>query len=302
MHFPLWLILPLWPLWAWPVTLPLTVGLIWLAVRYRGWRRWVGLTIIAIMVVPLLSVAGFVAVFSAQNSARRQAEHASTHSVMERETTLDGVTLPVGTEMRWTNATQTQWASASFLGTIEFHGLPVRRMINQRPGWSLTLAEPRRIGGWNCAATEVALTAEGDLLSCRLSDAATWQGWSLPARTGVTLRRTERTLTAELPDGARIEAAGTRRSLPSGATLNEDGSPATAFYRTDEQLEVAGVSLWQQITWTYDPATFGQGRNRPPITVRGMRAATEGMIRPDGTSQMWEWVVVDVVTGSVQGR
>lgn len=299
MHLPLWLVIPLLPTMLWPITVPLVLGLTWLAVRSRGRIRWFAIAVIAILVGPTLLFFGlFIAKGESPREAQLRAERAGLESVLEREMTLDGITLPAGTRMGWTNASHTRWDSASFRRPLDFHGLPLRSMTRVAAGWYVSLAGPRRIEDWDCAEENVIVTGDGELVACRLSRDVTWKGWDLPRLAIVTLNRTERTIVVDLPYVGRVEGREPGPSLPSPATLNDDGSPSSASYARDDPSRVAPVPLWGGVSWIYDPATLGQGRNRAPLALQGM---TDAPVSPEagGTGRGWERVVVTVATGVI---
>ena len=54
-----------------------------------------------------------------------------------------------------------------------------------------------------------------------------------------------------------------------GFAFNADGSLDRFYFEPKDPLVVAGRRLWNTVQWSYDPASFGQGRRRRPVTVRG---------------------------------
>ncbi|WP_376099877.1 hypothetical protein ACE7GA_12605 [Roseomonas sp. CCTCC AB2023176] len=272
MHIPPWLAYPFLPIYLWPITLPLLVVLLWLAVRFRGRRRWFSLAGMAILIVPPLLEFGFLLVFGMQSEAQLRAERTRTESVLVQEATFDGMTFPAGTHVTWSTPAHTHWTSASFPQPVKFHGLSLRGITRQAGTWYVRLAAPTQISGWDCSENAVVVNSEGELVTCGLSRTMVWKGWALPALAQITPDPERGTVEISIAPGARAdEAQGIGRPLPQVATLNEDGSLARAYVRREAPLRVAGVPLWANVTWHYDPATHGQGVDRPAIAVEGKR-------------------------------
>jgi hypothetical protein len=300
MHLLLWLLLPFVPATFWPVTVPLLIVLIVLAVKGRGLRRWLFVAGAAAIVAPPLLGFGLFMVLEVQGRAERRAEYARTHSVLEQDTMLDNITFPAGTEIAWVGSSRTRWNEASLPRPLDFHGLPVRNITHALENWTVELAEPRRIGGWACGVHLVSVTGEGELRSCSLSETMTWNGWTLPPLTTIDVHRTEETVDVTVaPYAEAVEGQEIGRTLPGSVTLNDDGSLARAFFERRAPFLAAAVPLWGILTWRYNPATRGQGRNRSAIAVEG-RTRASAPTSPDGREE--EPVVVHLPDGTVTRR
>lgn len=57
--------------------------------------------------------------------------------------------------------------------------------------------------------------------------------------------------------------------MPWIIAFHEDGSPLESTYDRAAPYPVAGQELSGDVRWEYDPATYGMGRDRPPVSVTG---------------------------------
>lgn len=121
------------------------------------------------------------------------------------------------------------------------------------------------------------LSFTGHLESCRLATRQAWHGWPIPAGSLLDLG-TAGKVGLVLPTGASMVAPeiGHDITATGGFTLNADGSLDHLYFEDDDPLVVVGRRLWNTVQWTYDPATYGQGRRRRVQTVRGTQILVSG--------------------------
>lgn len=201
--------------------------------------------------------------------ARFQAEYTRTHTVLTAETTIDGIALPAGTEVTWEDASRARLAAASLPRPADVLGVEADYVGRRgEDGWTVHMTGPRVLDGWPCDGFSVSLGRDGRLHSCMLSRPVEWNGWTLPAQTGVTPRPAERKLGLFFAYDATVAYPGIERPLPRAqeVSVNDDGSLDAAYF-LPEPLVLRGVALKRVVEWRYDPATYGMGRDRPPVAV-----------------------------------
>lgn len=204
---------------------------------------------------------------------RQRVEHARTHTVLNKPQVLDGVLFPAGAEIAWADSSHRRMAGASLPRAAEILG--VRTTYLRRDGeggWIIAMLDARELDSWPCAKGQVQLTAAGRLQDCVLSGTPSWQGWTLPERTSVSplpsINAVRLTLPFRSPLDMPLESPVVGR-LPWAIVLNDDGSPSAAGYDREAPHRVTGQELAGDVRWEYDPATYGMGRERPPVTVEG---------------------------------
>ena len=114
---------------------------------------------------------------------------------------------------------------------------------------------------------------------CALSRATSWQGWTLPERTMVNPVPSVRAVRLTINTPTRLDMpleSPVVGLLPASVMVNDDGSPSGAGYERDVPHLVAGQRLADDVRWHYDPATYGMGRERPPVAVSGFVHPPDG--------------------------
>lgn len=233
----------------------------------------------ALLGPPLLGFSAFVA-DEALSRWRHRVEWNRTHATLAQPLTVDGAVLPAGAEVEWDYPSQSRVAGAHLPQPVEILGVRTVHLYRDGDGgWIIYALEPRELDGWSCAEGHVQLTAQGRLRGCALSRATSWRGWALPERTQVdpipSIRAVRLTLPYSTPLEMPLESPVVGR-LPWLVMLNDDGSPSDADYEPEAPYVIAGRKLSGDVRWQYDPATYGMGRERLPITVSGFVSVPDG--------------------------
>ncbi|TPG55972.1 hypothetical protein EAH89_13640 [Roseomonas nepalensis] len=204
---------------------------------------------------------------------QQRRETARITTVLERPQVLDGIPFPARTEIVWEDPSHRHVAAARLPLPAEILGVRATTLRRVSEGaWIVSLAEAREIDGWACVEGEVELTATGRLWDCELSGTPSWRGWTLPERTGVRPRPDIHQVWLTLPFASPLDmplASPVVGKLPWIVALNEDGSPFGARYAREAPYRVGGQEISGDVRWEYDPATYGMGRERPPVAVSG---------------------------------
>ena len=264
--------------------------LVTVALLNRGWVRGVALAA-ALPCLPVLALASWFGIERVQRNRATAAFEAKVRQVLDQDAVVDGLPLPRGTALRWQDVDHSQLDSAAPPEPVTLFGLRVT-WVHFAPddgGWDLQLTEPQLLDGWTCDKVGVRVSPVGRLRSCQLAAERHWHGWPIPAESFLDLAEPGKVGLA-MPTGASMPAPeiGHPITATGGFAFNDDGS-LDRFYFTDEDpLVVAGRRLWNTVQWSYDPATHGQGRQRPALTVRGYVASGADA----GTA-----VVIDLSTG-----
>lgn len=270
MHLPIWLAVLLAPAIFWPVTLVAAVGLGVLAAASRGRRR--ALAGLAAFLLALPGLAGaWYAVENRRDEARRSAEDARRQTVLAADTVIEGLPLPARTTVTWREDEHRTFVRADFPRPTEILGVPATSVQRADGGWSVETTAAREIGGWSCWAGTLTIALDGSLRSCSLDRPASWRGWTFPVHTHIHPEATG-SIIAMLGGMPGPEAPEIGRRLPDVVAFNPDGSLATGTFDRASPVLVAGVPLWGEVRWRYDPATLGEGRTRPAIAVEGTRS------------------------------
>lgn len=269
-----------WPWWFlvlvvgvvnWPVVLGAAVPLLFVSVFMRGWVRWAAL----VAALPCLAVTG-VAAWWALGDRQRDAQlaefEARTHQTLEQYAVAGGLKLPAGTELRWSDVDHLHLQTASPPAPVLLFGVHVSWIswADDASGWDLQLAEPGTIDGWTCNLVGLRVSLDGKLRHCSLAAGRAWHGWPIPAGSLVDLTTPDK-VGLVLPTGTSMAAPeiGHRITDTGGFAFNADGSLDNFYFDAQDPLLVAGRRLWNTVQWTYEPATYGQGRHRHAIAVRG---------------------------------
>ena len=231
-----------------------------------------GLAVLVLVALYLLADSAFTQ-GALLSRWQRRIEMARITTVLDRPEVLDGVLFPARTEIVWEDSSHRRVAAARLPSPGEILGVRatnLRRVVEG--GWIVSLAGASEIDGWACKDGEVELTAVGQLVDCELSGTPTWRGWDLPPRTSVRPRPDLREVWLTLPNVGAWDTpleSPVLGKLPWIIAFNEDGSPSRCSYGREAPYSVAGQELSGDVKWDYDPATYGVGRERPPVAVSG---------------------------------
>ncbi|MCR0983113.1 hypothetical protein [Roseomonas populi] len=204
---------------------------------------------------------------------QRRIEMARITTVLDRPQVINGFPLPAGTEVVWEDPSHRRPQAATLRTPTEILGVRATGLLRVvEGGWVVGLADAQEIDGWTCAKGEVELTTAGRLRNCELSGTPTWRGWRLPPHTSVQPRPELHQVWLQLdfafPLDKPLESPVVGR-MPWIIAFNEDGSPLESTYDREAPYRVAGQELSGDVRWDYDPATYGMGRERPPVAVSG---------------------------------
>ena len=242
---------------------------------------WLPLLQIAVWAAALAAaalVAFYLVVDNAFNGSllsrwQQRIEHARTHTVLDKPQMLDGVLFPAGAEIAWADRFHRRMTGASLRRPAEILGVRTTYLRRDKQGgWIIAMLDARELDCWPCAEGQIQLTAAGRLQDCVLSGTTSWQGWTLPERTSVnplpSINAVRLTLPFKSPLNMPLESPVVGR-LSRAIVLNDDGSPSVAGCDREAPCRVAGQELAGDVRWRYDPATYGMGRERPPVAVEG---------------------------------
>lgn len=204
---------------------------------------------------------------------QRSIEMARITTVLGRPQVLDGILFPARTEIVWEDPSHRRVAAARVNSPAEILGVRATSLRRVREGgWIVELAEASEIDGWPCSGGSVELTAAGRLRDCELLGTPTWRGWTLPLRTGVRPRPDIHQVWLTLPFAFPLDKpldSPVVGKLDWIIAFNDDGSPFGCRYSSEVPYRVAEQELSGDVKWEYDLATYGMGRERPPVTVSG---------------------------------
>ena len=271
LNIPLWFIVVFLGYQYWPVVLLLGALAVAAAVFARGALRIVA-GVAAALLLSELALALSLGLQDRREDAARDAYDRSLNAVLSAPRSIDGLALPPGTAVTWSDPSQTHLSQAVPPSPVSLFGLNVtsiQRTVDD--GWAMQLAGAQSVAGWTCEPDLVELYADGRLRRCSLATAREWQGWPIPAATLVALDRPDQTVGLVFPTDQPVMASEIGRPLPSTGqiTLNDDGSLDSVYFEPDAPLLSCGQTLWNTVRWQYDASTLGQGRARKPVAVSG---------------------------------
>jgi hypothetical protein len=270
-HFPPWLGLFFLGYLFWPIVLAGAVAAGVFGIAVRGIPRGIALSIAGLLALDLLLNMA-IGLRELINDRQMAAKAEAAHSVLTQSVTVDGLDLPAGADVRWTDASHAHVSGVHLPRPSSLFHLTVDESIEHdgQDGWSVHLAAPQEIDGWPCAVVGVDVTAAGRLIACTLSAEKRWEGWLLPAGTILNLNGYGDTVELVAP-GSVLPAPEIGRPIPDTGSfrVNRDGSLHDAYFQSEQPYVIKGVALWNTVTWQYDVATFGKGRTRQPISVEG---------------------------------
>ncbi len=278
LSIPWWFAIVFLGMMFWPVTLALGLTFLAAALLTRGLVR-VCAGVLAIVLAADLVFAARIAIDHAVEDRKAYAFEARINQTLEHPLVVDGLALPAGTEVQWSNESRRHLRSANLPSPTPLLGLQLSFVSasDDGQGWDVQMPSPPKIDGWTCDTKGlVQVSAQGRLRSCTLATARGWQGWTLPAGSLLELTAPDGEVGLALPMGASLPAPEIGHAIPATGQFrfNADGSLHDVYFDGKDPLVVRGVPLWNEVTWTYDPVTIGQGRRRRPTAVSGAVSET----------------------------
>ena len=266
----------------WPVFLLFSVIMAIGAWQARGLGR--GLAFVGAAVLSIVPIGlGVSELIQAWNAAQRRAVVARLHTITQTETVIDGITIPAGTQVTWTDASHTGLYAAFMRQPTTVFGFSTQYIhrdeeLRRKHEWNIVLEQAKEISGWPCAVGDVRISPEGALRWCKLSRQAEWKGWTLPEKTGIELHGQDGSLKLSLPPRVAVFAReiGQPPSWWGNVSLNGDGSLDSVMLSGDKPFVACDTPLFDTVRWRYDVTTFGEGRARPPVAVTGRTSAPRG--------------------------
>lgn len=277
--FPPWFVIVALSVQFWPFVAILAAVAVAGAILWRGLARLAAAALSTILLADLAVVG--VLEFNESRAAAAAADfERNRQSTLAAAQTIDGVTLPAGTLVSWTDSSHAHIESATPPGPADVLGVTVIWLQRDQPdSWRIRLDADRSIDGWTCQPDLVGIAADGHLRSCTLAAARQWNGWPIPAATLLSLERPDRIVGLVLPEHDPVMAPEIDRPLPNTGqmTINPDGSLDSVYLQQDAPLTVCGTPLWNTLRWEYAADTFGRGRARPAVILHG--ALVEALAR-----------------------
>ena len=286
--FPFWLTAGFFVVVGWYVSVPAIVvlGLVGCFVDMaRGWR------VAAFGTAALLSAPFVVyAVLTINDNAKYKRLRAEMHRTLDHDETVTGLALPAGSDIDFTDKSQTQIGLVRLPVVTDIRGAQVTGTLEWQYFshlWWSTLAGDQIVGGFPCAAGFITFDNDGAVYECELAAAHTFLGFTLPPGTKVTRDADQAHWNLHLPDNAGLVIPALAATAPPGTTLRvtHNGRLESAASGNGATMVVRGVPL-----------------NSMNLYVRGDRVvallkepfAVAGEMRPADTG-----VSIDLTTGDV---
>ena len=286
-EFPFWFIAAYFVVVGWYVSVPAIVvlGLVGCFVDMnRGWR-------VAVFGAAALLSAPLVvhAVLTINDNAKYKRLQAELHRTLDRDETVTGLALPAGSDIDFTDKSQTQILSARLPVVTDIRGVQVAGTLMWQDFshlWQSTLAGDQIVGGFPCAAGFITFDNDGAVYECKLAAAHPFLGFTLPPGTTVTRGADQAQWDLHLPDNAGLVIPALAATAPPGATLHVTHNGQL------ERVSSGGATM----------VVRGVPLNSMNLYVRGDRVvaplkkpfAVAGEIRPADTA-----VSIDLTTGDV---
>jgi hypothetical protein len=185
--FPFWLTAGFFVVVGWYVSVPAIVvlGLVGCFVDMaRGWR------VAAFGTAALLSAPFVVyAVLTINDNAKYKRLRAEMHRTLDHDETVTGLALPAGSDIDFTDKSQTQIGLVRLPVVTDIRGAQVTGTLEWQyfsQLWWSTLAGDQIVGGFPCAAGFITFDNDGAVYECELAAAHTFLGFTLPPGTKVT--------------------------------------------------------------------------------------------------------------------
>ncbi len=273
-QIPLWFALLLIPVIFWPVTLVAAIGFGVFGKWFRGVGRWVCWGLCGVLL--LFPLAGLVMYSGSPVSEWWNTQRLKRISgKLQQPLTVAGITLPVGTDVRWSQTDRSDFAEADLPGTVVILGVKAKGKVYHAHGdFKLTLAEPQAIDGWACAEKNVWLGKDLRLQFCVLSKDVSWHGLVVPAGAGVAR---ENGIRFSMPDDRGMKVLG-GLAVPPGGELRaqENGSllEVHASWNIEKDYNMTlverGVSL--ETDADFFPSPLTEYDESLPVKALGLRS------------------------------
>jgi hypothetical protein len=187
----------------------------------RGWR-------LAAFGATTLLAAPFIVygVGTAIDAIKYRKFQAEVHRTLDRAESVTGLTLPAGSDIYFTDKSQTQILSVRLPVVTAIRGVRVTGTLTwQDVGnvWESELASDQVIGGFPCAAGFITFDNDGTVYECRLAAAHGLLGFMLPKGTKVTRGDNKKPWNLLLPDDAGLAIPALAATAPPGAMLHVSG-------------------------------------------------------------------------------
>jgi len=245
-NFPFWVTAGFFVVVGWYVSVPAIVvlGVVGCFVDMnRGWR------VAAFGTAALLSAPLVVyAVLTINDNAKYRRLQAEQHRTLDHDETVTGRALPAGSDIDFTDKSQTQILSVRLPVVTDIGGVRVTETLmwhDLNHVWQSTLAGDQIVGGFPCAAGFITFDNDGAVYECKLAAANAFLGFALPPGTTVTRGADQAHWSLHLPDNAGLVIPALAATAPPGATLHvtHNGRLESASSGNGATMVVRGVPL-----------------------------------------------------------
>ena len=269
MSFPWYVIAVLGAVVFWPVTLVIATVLAFAGWYLRGFWRWSAWGVSGVMLLILAIAGGSYVVKPPDDSWWYKQRLKRLSGMLTAAQEVEGIELPAGTYVEWTDLAKSEIAVAKLVGTTRVAGLLVKDEIDHESlgyqgSYGVTLAEPREIDGWACGVGEASIGQDGKMQGCMLARETTWQTLRLPA--GTYMERFYQ-MRFVMPADHGMTVVGTSLTVPPEGVI---------------EAKENGTLLRAQATWK----TTGRDRVlvRTPLVERGVKLETLAAFFPSQDS------------------
>jgi hypothetical protein len=272
-NFPFWVTAGFFVVVGWYVSVPAIVvlGVVGCFVYMnRGWR------VAAFGTAALLSAPLVVyAVLTINDNAKYRRLQAEQHRTLERDETVAGLALLAGSDIDFTDKSQTQIRLVRLPVVTDIRGVQVTGTLEWQDfshAWQSTLAGDQIVGGLPCAAGFITFDNDGAVYECKLAAAHAFLGFTLPPRTTLTRGADQAHWSLHLPDNAGARDSGARSDRASGRHASCDAQ-RMARKRLLRQRRDHGRSR------------RSSQQHEPLCSRRSRRRALEGTLRGGGRNE-----------------
>lgn len=284
LSFPAWMIPLLIGVLYWPFLLVAGLVLVGMGIVVRGWFRIVLLGLAGVAL--LLCLSGPVAyVVSEIHAVGERRAFARTHDTLTAPLQIQGLSLPAGTVVTWSDERHQAISSVDLPGPTPILGATLTGALENawNRWWSGTLAAEATLDGWPCGAGDVWLSPAGRPMRCTLAGDHQYQGLAIPAGSEVALTDTGQLQDLRLATDRTMALPSIAATLPAGGSLflMPDGGIERAYVPEPEMLRVGDIALRFEIRWLYSDTA-----NSAAAALRGDLAADtviDGALAPAGS-------------------
>jgi hypothetical protein len=230
------------------------------------------------------------AIFTINDNAKYRRLQAEQHRTLERDEAVAGLALPAGSDIDFTDKSQTQIRLVRLPVVTDIRGVQVTGTLEWQDfshAWQSTLAGDQIVGGLPCAAGFITFDNDGAVYECKLAAAHAFLDFTLPPGTTLTRGADQAHWSLHLPDNAGLVIPALAATAPPGTTLHvtHNGRLESASSGNGATMVVRGVPF-----------------DSMNLYVRGDRVvaplkepfAVAGEMRPADTA-----VSIDLTTGDV---